>query len=639
MKKYFCLLIWGILVGSGVLGQVDKAPAYPLIVHDPYFSIWSFTDELNASPTRHWTGKEQGLAGWAEVDGKRYNFLGDHSDEEAKQTSREMNATQTIYGFSCGPVDLVVTFTSPLLIDDLELLDRPVSYVGFKVKPNDGGKHDVRVMFGVSTDLAVNVPTQEVKTSKYVSGGLSLLKAGTVSQEILAKKGDDLRIDWGYVYVGVKSGPGAEQSVEGKLLMTKLTMGEKERVVLVGYDDLYAIQYFKQNLKGWWKLKPGTTIEGVMAEASRDYGVVLQKCVAMNKRIYDDALKAGGETYAKLCVIAYRQSLAAHSLVKSPEGELLLFSKENFSNGCINTVDVTYPSAPLYLAYNPKLMEGMLNGIFYFCEKSGLYDKTFAAHDLGTYPLANGEIYGSGGMPVEESGNMIILTAAIAKAEGNAEYARKHWKTLTLWVDYLAKEGLDPANQLCTDDFAGHLARNANLSVKAIVGIGCYAMLAEKLGYKEVAEKYRSMARDYAGKWQGLADAGDHYALTFDNKDTWSQKYNLVWDKIMHLGLFPASVYQKEVAYYLGKQNAFGLPLDSRKTYTKSDWILWTSALASNKRDFEQLIDPVYKYCTETPTRVPLSDWHETTNGKKVGFQARSVVGGYFIKVLEEKWK
>jgi hypothetical protein len=548
-----------------------------------------------------------------------------------------------------------------LLLNNWTVLTRPVSYIATTVQSNDGKAHTAQVILGISTNACVNKPDQEVTAKKLVTaGGLHEIKAGSVEQPVLQKKGDNLRIDWGYLYVGVPARDISQQyiekdkdaipepaestdSVSGKQLFLysylqkiKTNTAPQEQFVMLGYDDIYSVQYFGQNLPPVWRSE-GRTIEKELAHAAADYKSIMKQCAAFDEQLYADAVKAGGEKYAKLCVAAYRQSIAAHKIVKDPKGELLFLSKENFSNGSINTVDVTYPSAPLYLVYNPDLLKGMLNGIFYYTE-SGKFTKPFAAHDLGTYPLANGQTYGED-MPVEESGNMIILTAAICKAEGNANYARKHWKTLTTWVDYLMQEGFDPANQLCTDDFAGHLARNANLSVKAIVAIGCYAMLADMMHEVPTSMKYRTTAVNMAKKWMQLASDGDHYSLTFSDKNTWSQKYNLVWDKVLSLHLFPAEVYSKELKYYLTKQNTFGLPLDSRKTYTKSDWIIWTASLATDTTTFKALTDPVYTYLTETPTRVPLSDWHETINGKQVGFQARSVVGGYFMRMLEREMK
>lgn len=815
MKKLFLVTIVFLNI-SIIFAQSSKAPAYPLITHDPYFSIWSTTDELTSSPTKHWTGTDHSLIGLLKVDGETYRFLGapgktyktivpaadelnytaaytesdpgdgwmntsfddrkwkkgiapfgddktasktmwlskniwvrrkftinnldlnnlflklHHDDdvevylngesvytnkgwtskfiylpitdviksklkkginilalhvtntaggawldagivEEPKPTKGQaiqtavqknvsINATQTIYQFTCGKVDLNLTFTSPLLINDLTILSRPVSYINTKIKSNDGAQHNVQLYFGASTDIAANTSSQQINAEKYTVNNLAILKAGTVAQPVLQKKGDDLRIDWGYMYIAVASAKNVQQSITagddlakafqapvkniltGKHLSlnTVINMGtvdnsEKEQLILMGYDDLYSVQYFSTNLQPWWKQNTGGTIEKQLSEAANDYPATLKKCEVLNMTIHEDALQAGGENYAKICELAYRQSVAAHKLVKSPTGELLFLSKENYSNGSINTVDVTYPSAPLFLAYNPELLKGMLNGIFYYSE-SGRWRKPFAAHDLGTYPIANGQTYGED-MPVEECGNMIILTAAIAKAEGNADYAKKHWKTISLWADYLSREGFDPANQLCTDDFAGHLARNTNLSVKAIVALGGYAQLAEKLGEKEITEKYKTLTKEMVIKWMQMAKDDDHYALTFNNKGTWSQKYNLVWDKVLQMDLFPKEVFDAEVKYYLSKQNEFGLPLDSRATYTKSDWIIWTSVLANNQKDFEAIVNPVYHYITTSSSRVPLSDWHETITGKMVGFQARSVVGGYFMKVLEQKFK
>ncbi len=588
--------------------------------------------------------------------------------QTAVQDRVALSATQTHYGFTCGPVSLKLDFTSPLLPDDLDLLSRPVNYINYEVIPNDGKSHKVELYFEITPQWAVNEPNQEVEVTTGNTGTISYLKAGTTSQPVLQKKGDNVRIDWGYVYLAanqdansymsigsyddakkvfVENGslPAGETSITAKMAQSMPAMACVEELgdvsakpasgyVMIGYDDIESIQYFGTNLKAWWTNNGTVTMDQALQDASNDYASVMERCAEMDNRVWNEAVEKGGRNYADLCVLAFRQSIAAHKLVKDTEGNILFLSKENFSNGSIGTVDVTYPSAPLFLKYNPDLLKGMMNPIFYYSE-SGKWDKSFAAHDVGTYPKANGQTYG-GDMPVEECGNMLILTTAIAHAEGKAGYAQQHWEVLTTWANYLLEHGLDPENQLCTDDFAGHFAHNVNLSVKAITGIAGYGKLAEMLGMDEVAGKYTSEARHMAKEWMKMADDGDHYRLTFDQPGTWSQKYNLVWDQLLGLDIFPKEVTQREVAYYLTRQNTYGLPLDNRKTYTKADWIMWTATLAGDQATFQKFIDPLHKFVTETPGRVPMTDWYETTNATQVGFQARSVVGGYFIKMLAE---
>jgi hypothetical protein len=562
--------------------------------------------------------------------------------QAAVQQSVDVQATQTHYTFTCGKVDLKLTFTAPLLMNRLDLLARPVNYISFEVTSNDGQPHNVALSFEASSQWATNTPYQQTVCNGFEQDNLVFVKTGTEEQAILAKKGDDLRIDWGYFYMAAEKGwmPVLENENPLSLLRLEKQFEAASRIsdkIMLGYDDIYSIQYFGENLRPYWNRTGKEDIVSQFRKANSEYAKIVTACNRFDAELMQKATAAGGKEYAELCALVYRQALAAHKLVQAPNGDLLFLSKENFSNGSIGTVDITYPSAPLFLLYNVELCKGLLNHIFYYSE-SGKWKKPFAAHDVGTYPIANGQTYG-GDMPVEESGNVLILAAAIADREGNAKYAEKHWDVLTTWVNYLSEKGLDPENQLCTDDFAGHFAHNANLSVKAILGVASYGRLAAMLGKKDVAEAYTTKAKAMAQEWLKMADDGDHYRLTFDKPGTWSQKYNLVWNKLLKLNIFPDEVAQKEIPYYLTQQNTYGLPLDNRATYTKADWIIWTATLADDKATFEQFIRPLHAFANVTPDRVPLTDWYFTDRPNQRGFQARAVVGGFFIKMLEESKK
>ena len=267
---------------------------------------------------------------------------------------------------------------------------------------------------------------------------------------------------------------------------------------------------------------------------------------------------------------------------------------------------------------------------------TGRWTKPFAAHDLGQYPKANGQVYG-GDMPLEEAGNMITLAATICMLEGNTSYVEKYFDIMTTWTDYLVENGLHPANQLCTDDFAGHWAGNCNLAIKAIMGIAGYAEIAKMMGKDDVYEKYNAKAKEMAAAWEKETKVKDHYELAYGaGSKTWSQKYNMIWDKLWKTNIIPNNAMQTEVKYYLKKQNKYGLPLDSRDTYTKGDWVMWTATMADDD-EFPLFIKPMWNFMNETTDRIPLTDFYYTDKPQHVQFRCRSVVGGFFMKMLDER--
>ena len=673
-------LLFALLLTVGAVSWAAdfRPPSVPLVACDPYFSIWSNADALTDDVTRHWTLRPHPLTSLVRIDGKAYRLMGAEPKglPALKQTDLVVLPTQTIYTFEGEGVRITMTFLQAALPDDIDLMSRPVVYLTWTARATDSASHDVSLYIDAGMELVVNENSQQVAWSREQVRGLEVLKAGSDQQNVLGRSGDDVRIDWGYFYLAASKQPILTSSIapadqsrqlfvgQGRLpsemdtqmprrvqdnapvmamqfdLKGVRARAERSCQVVLAYDDIYSVLYFGQNLRAFWK-RDGKSIDQLLTESFAQYGQIARRAAQFDAALMEDLKQAGGVNYQYIGALAYRQALAANKIVADKNGMPLMFSKENNSNGCMGTVDVFYPFAPQVLLLNPTLAKASFVPILEY-GRSERWKFPFAPHDIGTYPHAMGQVYGGGErseenqMPVEESGNMILLVAAVVEAENDVAFARAYWDVLTVWAEYLKSKGLDPENQLCTDDFAGHLAHNVNLSLKAIVALGAYAKMADRMGEHETASTYRKIAEQYVQEWMQMADDGDYYRLAFDRPGTWSQKYNLIWDRVLDLKLFPKSVAAKEMAHYKKIQNTYGLPLDNRNNYTKLDWILWSAAITGDQSDFETLIAPVVKFLNETPDRVPMTDWYRTHNARVVGFRARPVVGGVFIRLMDD---
>lgn len=638
-----------------------RPSAVPLITVDPNFSIWSFADRLTDDVSRHWTGQRNAMLGLIKVDGRAYRFMGltEMSNERYSaepdaltQTSLEIEAMSSSYTFENDMIRLTLRFMTPLLMDNLALLSRPVSYIHYKVETKDHQEHDIKLYFEISGEASINHFDQEIQFEELEG----MARCGNREQAILNQSGDDTRIDWGYLYLAhetarvssyetrqqfIKNLPieavDSSQAKSGRDFGGLFAISEKtEDYFCVAYDDIKSIEYFGTHIDAYYKLKY-ETFEAALAAAIQDFPEVSERVAGFEQELRAEA-KAVSPEYADITALAYRQAIAAHKLAHD-NGEALFFSKECYSNGCIATLDVTYPSTPLFLRYNPELVKGMLRPLFRYA-RSEAWSFDFAPHDTGQYPLSNGQVYGGNKleyqMPVEECGNALISVAAVAHYEKDKTFLNENTDLLDRWAEYLLENGYDPGNQLCTDDFAGHLAHNTNLSAKAIVGLAAYGQLSGK-------PKYLEAAREMAKRWEKEASNGKGTRLAFDQADSWSLKYNLVWDRLLGLNLFPAAIYDAEIACYQEKMNHYGMPLDNRSDYTKVDWLAWTTVLKDDPKFTHSLYRAVWNFISETRHRVPITDWYYSSTADQVvhshrylGFQNRTVVGGLFVNLLIE---
>jgi len=619
-----------------------RPPAVPLVAVEPHFSVWSAADRLYDRDTTHWSGAAQPLSIFLDADGATYRLCGctrfgrDATLEipVLPQTSCRVGATTTSYRFENGRgLSAEVDFTTPHMTDDLDVFSRPVTYLTVRV--SGAREHSVRV--SITGAWATNDDKAKMAWTTNEVAGVRDVSVGRAEQTPFSIRGDRKRADWGYVHL---VGP---LTTNHSALTTTF---------LLAYDNVKSVRFFGENLVDWWA-RGGKTFSAMLAEAVADAPRLEAKCREFDAQFRADMEKVGGVKYADIAELSWRQSFAACKFVAGPGGEPFMFSAENASGGMIGTTDVFYPQFPHLLYSSLTLAKASLAPTCIYAASTN-WPYAYAPHDLGLFPVAEGQYYGmkkgqavGGGaddtfrMPVEECGNMLILLAAVAKAEGNAGFASRWWDEVAKWAEYLSQFGYDPGSQLCTDDFAGHLAHNANLSAKSIVALASYAEMAKMRGDAETAAKYRALAEEMVPKWIDAARGGAHGGtrIAFDRPGTWSQKYNIAWDRVLGFGLFPSEIAAAELKAYRAVAQPYGVPLDCRKTYTKADWIVWSGTLTGRREDLEFVCEGLHRFLDETPDRIPFSDWYMADSGLYRMFIARSVVGGVFMPVVGEKEK
>lgn len=673
-----CFLLVSVETAFGQSPLVSgfRPPSVPLVVVDPYLSIWSNADNLYDDITKHWSGAAIALTGMIRIDGKAYRFMSKTSDlaqDVMTQVKLTVYPSQTVYVFEEIGVRLTVKFSTPAMADGDNPVTYPLTYISYKVDSIDDKTHNIQLYYDNTAEGTVSDVSEPVTWDRIsVLPGQAAMRIGTAAQKYLGQGSD--RINWGYWYVSVIIEGTVQTSIGYSTdVRTAFIQGDKlppddtnkprpcstnwpvlavswdigmvvpnttsaMRHLQIFYDQVYSISYFGTPMMPLWRHLYGN-ISGIVQKT--DYETITDMCDMLDLHVVMDLYKAGGDKYATFTSLAWRQAVGGLVAVWNDVLKTTwLFMKEISSDGDVSTVDVIYPASPIFVANNPDVLKLVLIPILEYANNNtkmyGMdipYTLPWAPHHLGHWPICDLSPNRQEQMPMEETGNMLIMIAAVVMKKNDISFLNTYWTLLKTWADNIAFSLPDPENQLCTDDFEGRSPHNVNLAAKGIVGLAAYSYLLKAKGDTEEAELYDKLNSFFVDFWMTKANDTDHYQRQFDLPNSWSLKYNLLYQKILKFDLFNQSVFDVEEAYYMMNMSTYGIPLDDRHPYTKTDWLMWIAALG-NDQQFEAISNAVYKFANETTDRSPFTDWYNVKTGRRQGFTARPVIGGLYAKLL-----
>ncbi|KAI0164391.1 glutaminase A [Hypoxylon sp. FL1284] len=677
--------LFGSLTHAASSFSPARPPAIPLAVKSPYLNSWLQVGSdggnggyLAGEWPKFWSQQVTGWAGFIRVDGTAYNWLGAPGGgaDAVDQTDFSYTSTRSTFIMNVADkVEMNITFLSPVTPSDLRRQSLVFSYLEVAVSSTDGASHDVQLYADVSGEWASGDLDAVITWEYNTADGVAYHQFQRQDQEEITETNQ--QPNWGTWFWSTKDvdnlsyQSGADSDVRGAFLdngVLPSTTDPNFRAVqsdwpVFGFaNDLGSVGSESVSTLYTIGMTQGGAIS-LLGEGSdlttypalwndyfdndidamtffyNDYDESTSIATDLDNKVASDSLAAAGQNYLTLTSLSVRQAFATLQFTGT-DSDPLVFLKEISSNSDIQTVDVIFPMIPIVLYTNAALLDYLLKPLF-LNQENGHYPNTNAIHDLGTFPLAKGYPDGTDEpQPLEECGNMIIMVLAYAQRTGDDAYLTQHYPILKQWAGYLVDEALIPADQISTDDFAGSLANQTNLALKGIIGLRAMSEIAARAGEDGDATSFGDTADSYIAQWQdlGINRGADppHTTLSYNEPDSHGLLYNLYADALLgyHTGdqFVPQSVYDMQSAFYPDQALPYGVPLDTRHNYTKTDWMTWCASIASDDtRDL--FLRLMAGWIDSTPTNLALSDLYdaETANYPDgLQFTARPVVGGHF---------
>ncbi|KAJ5115332.1 hypothetical protein NUU61_001091 [Penicillium alfredii] len=643
-----------------------KPPSYPLAVRSPYLSAWIPGNHIASLPTSNsqfWAGNDLTWSVIARVDGVAYNLFGvakaPDGTKSASVTGATYTSTHSTFTLEAGSRKFTLDFFSPVSPKNYVRQSLPFSYLTVTVSAGDSSV----VQIYSDIDDSWTGQSSNSRWSSSTKGSTSLFQIQAVGAATYSQNHDGQAL-WGSAIYATRpsggsslstaSGPSAsvrkhfvdKGSLDGKhpdwssggvvgFVHDLGTTSKKASVTFaVGHEREKSIDFLGTDQTGYYRSKFPETADAV-SHFLDDYTDANDESTRLDKLIQDLGTSTYGTNYSDILALSVRQVYGGIEVTIPNESKdtskTSAFIKEISSDGNINTVDVIYATFPIFYILSPDYLKLLLRPVFEYMRLDD-YTKTYAVHELGAnYPNATGHPADGEEMPIEESGNIIILAYAYEKATGNKDLTNTYAAQLEQYANYLHQHGLYPASQLSLNDALGTLANQTNLGVKAAVGLATYGALTGQKNYTTAGKQFADRIwTDHLG----TDDHGTRFLIQYNTKP-WFLVFNHYPDVLFDLNVFPKETYNATAKFYPTVRGLAGVALHGSLGWGQTNWQAFVAATVDGNAR-EVFISDIHAYIANGQNSAPFSDryWVEAKNGHIVGqsyaFRARPTLGSHF---------